>query len=186
MLPAIDLLRHGDTGFSGFRGRLDDPLTPLGWQQMEQAVAGQTWDFVTSSPRQRCAEFAQKFAAHHAIPLELDEKLAEMDFGMWEGKTAAELMQTDADALGAFWQNPEHHSPPGGESMAAFSARVLQAWDELCKRHTRQRVLVITHGGVIRRIQCHVRHLPLAQLLSLEVPHASLHKISGIRKEIAA
>lgn len=185
MLPAIDLLRHGNTGFSGFRGRLDDPLTPLGWQQMEQAVAGKTWDCVISSPRQRCAEFARQYSSRHAIPLELDEKLAEMHFGMWEGKTAAELMQTDADALSAFWQDPEHHSPPGGESMAIFSARVLQGWNELCKRHTRQRVLVITHGGVIRRIQCHVRNLPLSQLLALEVPHASLHTIPGIRTEKA-
>lgn len=185
MSLTIDLLRHGDTGFAGFRGTLDDPLSPLGWEQMKQALADKTWDVVMSSPRRRCAEFAQWYSSRHGLQLEMNEKLVEMDFGMWEGKTATELMQTDAVALQAFWQDPERHPPPGGEGMAAFSARVLRGWSEVCQRHAGQRVLVITHGGVIRRIQCHVRKLPLAQLLSLEVAHGSLHAICEAPAEVA-
>ena len=117
-LPTIDVLRHGDTGFTGFRGTLDDPLTPLGWQQMEQAVAEKRWDMVISSPSQRCAQFAQRYSARQGVPLEIEKRLVEYDFGMWEGKTAAELMQTDAAALQSFWQDPEHFSPPNEVELA--------------------------------------------------------------------
>ncbi len=172
---AIGLLRHGDTGLSGFRGALDDELAPLGWRQMEQAITGKEWDMVISSPRLRCAAFAQMLAARYGLPLHLDERLAEMHFGAWEGKTAAELMQSDAEALQNFWQDPERYPPPEGEHMEKFSARVLQAWSDIQQQCAGQRVLVVTHGGVIRRILCHVRGLPLGELLSLEVAHGSLH-----------
>jgi alpha-ribazole phosphatase len=174
---AIDLLRHGDTGFAGFRGTLDDPLTPQGWQQMEQAVAGKVWDVVVSSPRLRCASFAQDYSRRQAMPLEIDARLVELDFGLWEGKTAEELMKSDAAALQDFWQDPERHPPPDGESMANFSARVLQAWRDIGLEHHGQRVLLISHGGVIRRLLCHARGLPLKQLLTLDVAHGTLHSL---------
>ena len=180
---AIDLLRHGDTGLSGFRGSLDDELAPLGWRQMEQTVAGYDWDVVVSSPRLRCVVFAQALAARCGLPLHVDERLAEMHFGAWEGKTAAELMQSDAEALKNFWQDPEHYSPPEGERMEKFSARVLQAWSDIRQQCAGQRVLVVTHGGVIRRILCHMRGLPLSELLSLEVAHGSLHRICADEAE---
>jgi alpha-ribazole phosphatase len=172
-----DLLRHGDTGCRGFRGTLDDALTPLGWQQMEQAVADAAWDALISSPRQRCAAFARELGQRLSIPIQLDERLAELHFGEWEGKTAEQLLQQEPDALQKFWQDPERHTPPGGESLSAFSARVLQAWRELQQHHAGQRVLVITHGGVIRRLLCHARGLPPNRLLTLEVPHGSLHRL---------
>ena len=175
-LHAIDVLRHGDTGFTGFRGTLDDPLTPLGWQQMEQAITEKRWDVVISSPSQRCAKFAQRYSARQGVPLEIEKRLVEYDFGIWEGKTAAELMQTDAVALQNFWQDPERYPPPSGESMTAFSERVLQAWQDITLRHQGRRVLLISHGGVIRRLLCYTQGLPLNQLLSLDVGHGSMHK----------
>jgi len=176
---ALDLLRHGDTGHAGFRGTLDDPLTAQGWQQMEQAVAEQNWDVVISSPLQRCAAFAQAYATRQGVPLKIDARLVELDFGLWEGKTAAELMQSDATALQNFWQDPERHPPPQGERMADFSARVLQAWQDIAHEHGGQRVLIISHGGVIRRLLCQVLGLPLNKLLTLDVAHGSLHILNA-------
>lgn len=183
---AVDLLRHGDTGCAGFRGTLDDALTPLGWRQMRQAVADASWNAVISSPRQRCAAFAQELAARLNAPLQIDERLAELHFGEWEGKTAEELMQHEGDALQKFWQDPELHAPPGGESLSVFSTRVLQAWHDLQRCHAGERVLVVTHAGVIRRLLCHTRKLPLNMLLTLEVPHGSLHRLTDQCAEHAA
>jgi alpha-ribazole phosphatase len=182
-IPTIDLLRHGDTGFTGFRGSLDDALTPLGWQQMEQAVLKKDWDVLISSPLLRCSAFAQKLTSRLNIELYFDERLVELHFGEWEGKTAAELMQSDADALQSFWQDPAMFPPPNGETMQAFSARVLQAWQEIQQQYAGQHTLVVTHGGVIRLILCHTRGLPLNSSLSLEVPHGSLHVIDPNNEE---
>lgn len=177
MSATIDLLRHGDTGFTGFRGSLDDELTASGWQQMEQGVAGQHWEVIVSSPLRRCAAFAERFSMRTGLPLHLDARLQELHFGTWEGKTAEQVMKNDAALLEHFWRDPEHHAPPGGETLAMFSVRVLAAWQALQQRHAGQRVLVVTHGGVIRRLLCEVRGLPLGEMLSLAVPHGSLHRL---------
>lgn len=182
----IDLLRHGDTGHSGFRGSLDDALSAQGWRQMERAVAGRSWHAVVSSPRRRCATFAQETAARLNVSVQFDERLAELHFGEWEGRTAEHLAQHQPEALHNFWRDPERHPPPGGETLSVFSARVLAAWRELCERHAARRVLVVTHAGVIRRLLCEVRGLPLKQLLTLDVPHGSLHRLKDMAGELGA
>ena len=108
MSTRIDLLRHGETERGGgFRGSLDDALTAHGWQQMRDAVAlAGPWDVLVSSPLQRCAAFARELAADRRLPLRIEPELRELHFGAWEGRSAAELMSTDAEALGRFWADP--------------------------------------------------------------------------------
>ncbi len=178
----LDLLRHGETlGGSRFRGRLDDPLTERGWEQMWAAVGPgegvREWDGIVTSPLARCADFARALSRRQDIPLSLDPRLAELDFGDWEGQTPADLMATDAEALGRFWADPVAHPPPSGEPLLAFQARVLTAWDELLRQDRDDRTLVISHGGVIRVILCQVLGYPLERLLELDVGHASLRGI---------
>jgi alpha-ribazole phosphatase len=182
----IDLLRHGETwGGSRFRGRLDDPLSQRGWEQMWAAVRPegrdgqeeQAWDGIVTSPLARCADFARALSQQMGIPLSLDPRLAELDFGDWEGQTAADLMSADAEALGRFWADPVAHPPPNGEALLAFQGRVLAAWDEVLRQDRGDRTLVISHGGVIRVILCQVLGYPLGRLLELEVGHASLRGI---------
>ena len=176
----IDLLRHGETGQDGFRGSLDDALTPHGWEQMRAAVqrAGPRGAII-SSPMVRCAVFAAGIAQDNAIPLHIDERLRELHFGQWEGLTASELMHTQPEALTQFWSDPYAHSPPDAESLEAFESRVLSAWSDIARHHAGCRVLIVTHGGVIRMILRHTRGLPRASLLQLDVPHASLHRVGA-------
>lgn len=176
----IDLLRHGETGQSGFRGHLDDPLTAAGWEEMRRATreAG-AWQAVVSSPLARCADFARVFAGEYQLPLALDARLAELHFGDWEGLTAEDLMQTHPDALARFWNDPWSFPPPNGEGLAAFESRIRAAWGDLSERYGGRHVLVVTHGGVIRLLLCLVRGLARDELLRLEVPHASLHRIGA-------
>jgi len=105
----IALLRHGETqGGSQFRGTSDDPLTETGWEQMwaavEQPDRAWDWDGIIASPLARCADFARALSQQKDILLSLDSRLAELDFGAWEGQTAADLMATDAEANPADWK----------------------------------------------------------------------------------
>lgn len=175
----VGLLRHGETeGGNRFRGHTDDPLTAAGLAQMHAAIAGSgDWNRIISSPLARCAAFADDFTCQHALPLTFDARLKEMHFGAWEGRSAAELMETDAGALGQFWANPLRNTPPDGEPLTEFEARVLGAWNEIINEYTGQQVLVVTHGGVIRVLLCHLLQRPVRDLLSIEVKPASLHQI---------
>ncbi|MCE0461740.1 alpha-ribazole phosphatase family protein [Pseudomonas uvaldensis] len=179
MTLRLDLLRHGETELGGgLRGSLDDALTSRGWEQMHAAVAGGgPWDRLVSSPLQRCAHFAQQLGERLDVPVHLDKDLQELHFGAWEGRSAATLMDTDAEALGRFWADPYRFTPPDGEPVLAFSARVLAAVDRLYAAHAGQRVLLVSHGGVMRLLLARARGLPREQLLNVEVAHGALFSL---------
>lgn len=176
---SLDLLRHGETTHGGgFRGSLDDQLTGQGWAQMRAAVAeAGPWDLLVSSPLLRCAVFADELGAQRKLPVMLEPDLRELHFGDWEGRSAAELMETDGAALGRFWADPYGFNPPGGEPLAAFEQRVLAAVERLQRRYAEQRLLLITHGGVMRLLLARARGLARAELLQVEVAHGALHRL---------
>ncbi|WP_160106430.1 alpha-ribazole phosphatase family protein [Pseudomonas izuensis] len=190
MMLRLDLLRHGETELGGgLRGSLDDALTEKGWQQMRAAVMEQgPWDRLVSSPLQRCARFAEELAAHSGLPVEFDPDLRELHFGAWEGQSAVALMETDAEGLGLFWADPYSFTPPQGEPVAEFSARVLAAVARLQAAYAGERVLLISHGGVMRLLLAQARGLPREQLLNVEVGHGALFSLSvqsdGLLKEV--
>ncbi|WP_298932895.1 histidine phosphatase family protein [uncultured Ramlibacter sp.] len=104
---------------------------------------------LATSPLQRCEQLAQCLRELRAdLPLKSDARLAEMDFGAWEGRRwdaigEAALAQWTAD----FWQ----HHPGGGESLAQFMARVGAAFDDSVRAG--RDAVWITHAGVIRAVQ---------------------------------
>jgi len=175
----LDLLRHGETELGGgLRGSLDDALTAKGWEQMRAAVLAKgPWDRLVSSPLQRCARFAEELGARLGLPVQLDKDLQELHFGTWEGQSAAALMETDAEALGLFWADPYGFTPPGGEPVTQFSARVLAAVERLHQTYAGERVLLISHGGVMRLLLAQARGLPREQLLNVEVGHGALFSL---------
>ncbi|MDP1997336.1 MAG: histidine phosphatase family protein [Gallionella sp.] len=176
----IDLLRHGETlAGSVYLGRTDAQLNEHGYRQMAEALTDEPrYHAVLSSPLARCAAFAQDYAQRHGLPLHFDARLQEMDFGAWDGRSAAEIAAADAGALENFWRDPVACPPPQAEPLLSFRARVLAAWQELPARYPDQRVLLVTHGGVMRIILCHLQQRPLTELLNLSVPHAALHRIA--------
>lgn len=176
----LHLLRHGETELGGgLRGSLDDALTEQGWAQMRAAVvAGGPWDRIVSSPLQRCARFAAELGEQLNLSVHLDKDLQELHFGAWEGQSAAALMETDAEALGLFWADPYAFTPPDGEAVSEFSARVSAAIERLYAAYAGERVLLVSHGGVMRLLLARARGLPREQLLNVEVGHGALFALT--------
>ena len=176
----LDLLRHGETELGGgLRGSLDDALTDTGWAQMRAAVVERgPWDRLVSSPLQRCSRFAEELGTQLGLPVQLDKDLQELHFGTWEGQSAATLMETDAEALGLFWADPYSFTPPEGERVEDFSTRVLAAVGRLQASYAGQRILLISHGGVMRLLLAQARGLPREQLLNVEVGHGALFSLA--------
>jgi len=180
MTTFIDLLRHGETENSNrFCGSTDHPLTQLGWTQMWSAIEKKPsqWQQIITSPLARCANFAQALGQRYSIPVTQDARIKEIHFGEWEGQSAAELMQTNADALARFWHNPLSFPPPKAEHLLDFEARVLSAWHDILQQFADNRVLLITHSGVIRIIICHIQRHPVERLLEFEVNHADIKHV---------
>lgn len=183
LLTEIDLLRHGATQYSGrYCGSTDHPLSVLGWQQLWQAVKIQDtnprpWQYIVTSPLQRCAAFAAELGQRNSIPVIENAHFQEIHFGDWENRSSAELMQTDANALAHFWSNPLVNTPPNAEPLLSFNCRVLSAWQELIFQHTGKKILLVTHGGVIRSILCHIQSQPLENLLAFKINHADRYSV---------
>lgn len=175
----VDLIRHGQPlGGDRFRGQLDDPLSEAGWEDMRLALGEATpWGAVISSPLKRCADFARGFAGRCGLALEIEPRFIEIGFGEWEGSTYDEILAGSAERLHAFWADPSSTSPPGGETVAAFQARVLEAWNDLLREHDGGHVLAVVHAGVIRTVVCAVLGIPMDRYYRLEVPKARVTRI---------
>ncbi len=180
MTLTLDLLRHGEPqGGPRYRGQTDDPLSGRGWLQMYRAVSGsESWQRIHSSPLRRCREFAERLSRRLAVPLQIDTQMTEIDFGRWEGLTAAQLIRREAEALSRFWRDPVSHTPHGGESLTDYRDRIVTAWQGLLHGLPRQgRVLMIAHGGSIRILLHHILDIPLLRLQQIEVPYACLTRL---------
>ena len=176
----VDLLRHGEAA-GGFRlrGSTDDPLTPQGEQQMRRALAGEPpWTRIVTSDLQRCSGFATALAEEFEIPLAVEPRLREIDFGEWEGCEVEALWARDAERVTAFWNAPFSVPAPGGEDPQAMCGRVLAAWRALATALVPgEHALVVSHGGPIRVILGEVLQIPDDALTRIEVAHASLSRI---------
>lgn len=175
----IDLIRHGEpVGGRRYRGQLDDPLSEKGWSQMRNAVQGhQPWDVILTSPLKRCAEFAEEVATSSSIPLQQDDRLKEIGFGSWEGKTAEELMDSQADILTAFWRDPINNRPAGAEPLLDFNRRIVAVWQDISQTYQGMHVLVVCHAGVIRMCLQHTLGMPLEHVFRVQVANAGITRI---------
>ena len=175
----IDMIRHGEpVGGKRYRGQMDDPLSDKGWAQMRAAVGDHCpWDAIISSPLSRCARFAEELATRHALPLSFDERLMEIGFGEWEGRTAAELMAIDPDILMNFWRDPLNHTPPGAETLHDFAQRIAAAWQAMLAAHAGKHVLLVGHAGQMRMVIRHVLAMPLEMMFRIQVENAAITRI---------
>jgi broad specificity phosphatase PhoE len=176
----LTLLRHGEPqGGALYRGRRDDPLSPAGWEQLRSATAEPTpWHGIVTSPLQRCAAFAHWLGETRNIPVHVEARLQELDFGAWEGRTADAILAEDREALLAFWDDPVRHPPPQGETLTDFAARIDAAHAEWHERMTAGPWLWVIHGGVIRVLLTRLLGMPLPHLLRIDVPYACRSTLS--------
>ena len=171
-------MRHGEPiGGRKYRGQIDDPLSEKGWAQMREALGEhRPWSRIVSSPLLRCRAFAEELACRHQIPLRLDERLKEVGFGAWEGKSAAQLNEEDPRQLPRFKADPVNARPRGAEPLTDFFQRVASGVEDLLDEEAHQ--LVICHAGVIRMVMAHALHIPLENAYRIEVPGAGLTRIA--------
>jgi broad specificity phosphatase PhoE len=177
------LLRHGQTALSTerrFAGLGDIPLTDTGREQADAAAVRLAErggiDLIVTSPLQRARCTAEAVAAATGAPLQVEDGLAETDFGKWEGLTFAEAAQQWPDELSA-WLASTDVAPPDGESFAAVSSRVLAALDRLLAVPQPRTLLLVSHVTPIKTLVCHAMLAPPAAMFRLHLDVASLCEI---------
>lgn len=177
----VHLLRHGPVaGAPALYGRTEVALAPEAHDLLAPLFAQACpYERIISSPRIRCRHTADALARQWNVPLSVLPEWAELDFGRFDGRPFSELTE-HWSLLAAFWQAPADHTLPEAESLADFHDRVLGAWQALLAALADSRVLVVTHGGVIRQILGHLLGADWRQgalQSALHLPYASLTRI---------
>ncbi|MFB8208037.1 MULTISPECIES: histidine phosphatase family protein [unclassified Streptomyces] len=127
-----------------------------------------------SSPLQRCRETLEPLlAARPDLPLHVEDRISECDYGDWSGRKLAEL--TDEPLMTVVQQHPSAAAFPGGESMRAMQARAVDAVREWNARieaeHGENAAYVMcSHGDIIKALVADAlgMHLDLFQRLQAD------------------
>ncbi len=141
------IVRHGETEWSKsgrHTGTTDLPLTAKGEQDavaLAPALAGVHFDYVLSSPRQRARRTAELAGVRD---VEIDDALAEWDYGDYEGRTRIDIQATRPGW--SVWTD----GCPGGESPGQVASRVDGVIARV--RAVEGRVLIFAHGHILRSL----------------------------------
>lgn len=155
------LVRHGETEWNAqnrFCGRSDVPLSDTGRQQarrLGERLKAVPLEALYSSPLKRALETARLISELTGLEPEVDERLIEINYGQWEGKTLEEMQEDDPTLFRAWSADPGQVAPPGGETGVAAQQRVAPFFDALAKKHRNGQVAVVFHRTVCRLVICH-------------------------------
>jgi broad specificity phosphatase PhoE len=140
------IVRHGRTAANAagrLLGRLDAPLDEIGEAQAAaMAAAVGPVDRVVASPLERTRRTAEAFG----VPVELDERFIELDYGEYDGMPLGDV----PGSVWSAWRADAGFAPPGGESIASLGVRVRQGLDELAEAARRDTVVVVSHVSPIK------------------------------------
>ncbi len=175
----VDLIRHGEpVGGPRYRGQVDDPLSERGWAQMWRAVGAEPpWSRVVSSPLTRCHAFALALGERFGLPVSSDERLKEVRFGAWEGRSRPQIAAEDPDLLRRFYHDPVANRPEGAEPLDAFTRRVVAGWEDWVAAHGGEHTLMVVHAGVIRAVLGHILGIPYLSYYRIAVDNAGITRV---------
>jgi broad specificity phosphatase PhoE len=158
--PRIVFIRHGETDWNAegrLQGQKDIPINEKGRRQAAEAgrklaelrLEPHKLPWMVS-PLHRTRETAE--IARTALGLDprsyiVDERLKEISFGIWEGRTWKEVRRAEPEQARRREADKWRFVPPGGESYAMLAERV-RPWSAEIERD----VIVVCHGGVARAL----------------------------------
>jgi probable phosphoglycerate mutase len=113
-----------------------------------------------SSPLGRALETARLIGQAIGREAVVDRRLAELNYGAWEGRTFDEVKRADPAAYRDWDADPASLAPPDGETGLQLIERVTPFLDEMSQRYQRGNVVVACHKTVCRLVACHIMGVP--------------------------
>lgn len=181
----IGLLRHAPTAWNDVKrlqGQYDVPLQPKSFEVINSwipSIKKYPWTRILTSDLSRAHLTALALNKWLHVPVELDSRLREQDWGIWTGDSISHLREIDPEEVerqeAAGWK----FTPPNGESRADVLARTLEALQEATSRWKGENILVVTHQGNITSV---ANHLMKKQFLPHEgklIKKHTLHRLTA-------
>ena len=178
-MSGIWLVRHGMLPPNPARrmvGARDIPLSSEGREQIRllarqfMPAVQDSLGAVSCSDLDRCRETAailMDALPQGRPPLHVEPGLREIDLGLWQGMTKAEIERAWPGAYAARGQDMANFCPPQGESFMQAQGRALAAvarWRSFCPGAT---LLMASHAGILGSLLAHYLALPLRDVLRI-------------------
>ena len=172
------IIRHGQCEWNALHkvcGSTDSPLTEKGRAQAAETAAlvahmtcDEPIDLIIASPLSRALETGKAIqAACGGIPLIIDDRIREIDFGDNEGRSTS-----DPDFQAEKRMFPRRH--PNGESMLMFTHRIYSFLDDIRVRYADKTVLLACHNGICRAAYSYFHDMTNEEFMSYVVKNASV------------
>ncbi|MCJ0761824.1 histidine phosphatase family protein [Variovorax terrae] len=151
----IIAIRHGETAWNvdtRIQGQLDIPLNDTGRQQarrLARALAGEPLQAIYSSDLGRAHDTALSVGRASGLPVITDPGLRERGFGIFQGKTFAEIEAVLPEQALRWRKRDPEFAPEGGESLLQFRERVTRTAHRLAAHHPGEQIMLVGHGGVL-------------------------------------
>ena len=150
------LIRHGETEWNKqqrMQGHLNSNLSKLGQSQINSLgkwMKNIPFDHIYCSDSPRARFTAEAITQFSGNDLKIDKRLREKNLGVFEGLTSEEAMKLYPEVFRLFKTAGSQYVIDEGESTQQLLDRALEAIEVIRHRHHQKRVLLITHGGVVR------------------------------------
>jgi probable phosphoglycerate mutase len=175
----ILLARHGETADNApprrVQGRLDPPLNDRGREQARAlALEAATHPIAAlwSSNQRRAMETAAIVGAEIGLEARVDERLAEADWGDWQGRLVEDIAREEPELWERFRRADPDWRWPGGESLQEHMERTWAALDDIAAEGVL--ALAVCHGGTIRCAQARAHPDGIAGIGTHPIPNGAL------------
>lgn len=180
-MTELILIRHGETLWNQqgrMQGQQDSPLTELGVRQARQLglrLREVRFDALYSSDLGRAYRTALTISETTGHAVNVDIRLRERNFGVFEGLTNADIKVRYPDDHVRFASRDPHYVMPGGESALAFKERCVRCLAEIAENHRGANAVVVTHGLVLDALYRAALGMPIEQPRGFPLLNCSLN-----------
>lgn len=191
------LVRHGRSTWNNERriqGHRNPPLAPQGKSSARELARllkirfgpySVKSDVLIASPLSRARQTAGIISRALRLPLRIRLDLREACLGEWEGRTVDEIRRKEPKRLDLWYRSPTMVRLRGGEPIVVFRKRVRREILAILKKHTtKQRVILVTHGGWISTLLTDVVGIPLARMWTFVLDNSSLTRLHWDGKKL--
>jgi alpha-ribazole phosphatase len=179
----IYLIRHGEVegaDIPRYNGHADVPLSERGtrqFHQLKERLSAERISACYTSDLSRCTVGADIIGSRLGLTPVRERNLRELDIGIWEGMSWAELLEEYPQEWQARLADLTNYRAPQGESLSDLSNRVMPVINDIAARHRGEEVLVVAHGGTNRVILLNAIGAPLSSLFSIEQDYCCVNII---------
>jgi len=155
-MTRLILVRHGETQYNKeeiFRGTSEVPLNEMGLEQarlLGLALKGESLSAVYTSPQIRAVVTAEEIAGHHGLSPVAEPRLADMNFGEWQGVPLREVKERWPEIYHIWATDPFAAKIPGGQTLREVETAAMAAVLDMEARHPDETVALISHRLVIK------------------------------------